>query len=43
MREAAADFVALLTPVVKALFTDLGFEVLTLGAAVGLPAAAAAS
>jgi alkylation response protein AidB-like acyl-CoA dehydrogenase len=24
--EAAADFVALLTPVVKALFTDLGFE-----------------
>jgi alkylation response protein AidB-like acyl-CoA dehydrogenase len=25
-REAAADFVALLTPVVKALFTDLGFE-----------------
>jgi alkylation response protein AidB-like acyl-CoA dehydrogenase len=25
-RDAAADFVALLTPVVKALFTDLGFE-----------------
>src|ERR1700736_712848 len=25
-REATADFVALLTPVVKALFTDLGFE-----------------
>jgi alkylation response protein AidB-like acyl-CoA dehydrogenase len=25
-RETAADFVALLTPVVKALFTDLGFE-----------------
>jgi hypothetical protein len=25
-REAAADFVALLTPIVKALFTDLGFE-----------------
>jgi alkylation response protein AidB-like acyl-CoA dehydrogenase len=26
VRAAAADFVALLTPVVKALFTDLGFE-----------------
>jgi len=25
-REAAADFIGLLTPVVKALFTDLGFE-----------------
>jgi alkylation response protein AidB-like acyl-CoA dehydrogenase len=25
-REAAADFIALLTPIVKALFTDLGFE-----------------
>ena len=30
-RQAADDFVALLTPVVKALFTDLGFEVTNLG------------
>nr|WP_321984075.1 acyl-CoA dehydrogenase C-terminal domain-containing protein [uncultured Lichenicoccus sp.] len=30
-RAAAADFVALMTPVVKALFTDLGFEAASLG------------
>ena len=30
-RTAAADFVALMTPVVKALFTDLGFEAASLG------------
>ncbi len=30
-REEAADFVALMTPVVKALFTDLGFEAASLG------------
>ncbi len=30
-REAASDFVALMTPVVKALFTDLGFETASLG------------
>ncbi|MCB5945062.1 acyl-CoA dehydrogenase C-terminal domain-containing protein [Acidocella sp. KAb 2-4] len=29
--EAAADFVALMTPIVKALFTDLGFESTNLG------------
>ncbi|MBB5371973.1 acyl-CoA dehydrogenase C-terminal domain-containing protein [Acidocella aromatica] len=29
--EAAADFVALMTPIVKALFTDLGFESASLG------------
>jgi butyryl-CoA dehydrogenase len=30
-REAADDLIALLTPVVKALFTDMGFEVTNLG------------
>ena len=30
-REEASDFVALMTPVVKALFTDLGFEAASLG------------
>ncbi|WP_428394549.1 acyl-CoA dehydrogenase C-terminal domain-containing protein [Lichenicoccus sp.] len=30
-RQAADDFVALMTPVVKALFTDLGFEAASLG------------
>ncbi|NPD66675.1 acyl-CoA dehydrogenase [Lichenicola cladoniae] len=30
-RKEAADFVALMTPVVKALFTDLGFEAASLG------------
>ena len=30
-REKAADFTALMTPVVKALFTDLGFEAANLG------------
>jgi alkylation response protein AidB-like acyl-CoA dehydrogenase len=30
-REEAMDFVALMTPVVKALFTDLGFETASLG------------
>ena len=30
-RDEAADFVALMTPVVKALFTDLGFEAASLG------------
>jgi alkylation response protein AidB-like acyl-CoA dehydrogenase len=30
-REEAEDFVALMTPVVKALFTDLGFEIANLG------------
>ena len=30
-REAASDFVALMTPVVKALFTDLGYESASLG------------
>ena len=30
-REEAADFVALMTPVVKALFTDLGFEAASIG------------
>jgi alkylation response protein AidB-like acyl-CoA dehydrogenase len=30
-REEAADFVALLTPVIKALFTDLGFEAANIG------------
>ena len=30
-RAAASDFVALMTPVVKALFTDLGFEAASLG------------
>ena len=30
-REEASDFVALMTPVVKALFTDLGFETASLG------------
>ena len=30
-RQAADEFVALLTPVVKAFFTDVGFEVANLG------------
>jgi alkylation response protein AidB-like acyl-CoA dehydrogenase len=30
-REAAEDFTALMTPIVKALFTDLGFEMASLG------------
>jgi butyryl-CoA dehydrogenase len=30
-RQAAEDYVALMTPVIKALFTDLGFEVTNLG------------